>query len=74
MSDAITRTRKRGRPSTGAHSIHLRIEPGLLAALDKMAAEVPTTTRPQAVRMILTDWLTGHGYLAHKAAPPEMSN
>lgn len=53
MSDAITRTRKRGRPATGAISVHLRIEPSLVEAVDKWAAENEVETRPEAIRRLV---------------------
>lgn len=66
MTNAISRTGKqRGRPPTGAKSIHLRIEPELLEALDRFAQEAQAT-RPDAIRQIMRDWLIGHGYLPLK--------
>ena len=54
MPDAISGTRKRGRPATGAVSIHLRLEPEQLAALDRwIAAQPDTPSRPEAVRRLL---------------------
>ena len=53
---SITRTRKRGRgrPPTGAQSIHLRVEPPLLAAIDKFIADDGwTLSRPEAIRRLV---------------------
>lgn len=54
MDDAIAGTRKRGRPPTGAVSIHLRIEPDQLAALDGwIKATDGKMSRPEAIRRLL---------------------
>jgi hypothetical protein len=54
MNDAIAGSRKRGRPATGASSIHLRIEPDQLAALDHwIQAQGDPMSRPEAIRAIL---------------------
>jgi len=63
---SITRTRKRGRgrPPTGAKSIHLRVEPPLLAALDKFIADNHRDiSRPTAIRELLEYKLVGLGHL-----------
>lgn len=41
----------------------VRLQPDILAALDDFAASEKDTSRPEAVRRILRDWLIGHGYL-----------
>jgi hypothetical protein len=55
MDDAILGTRKRGRPATGATSVHLRIEPEQLAALDAWIASQPVKalSRPEAIRRLI---------------------
>lgn len=64
MSDAIPDTRnKRGRPKVGATQVQVRVPPHLLQAIDKLAAEHPTSTRPEMIRMVLQYWLHEHGYL-----------
>lgn len=40
----------------------VRIQPDLLAALERAAAEMGEASTPGAIRRILRDWLTGHGY------------
>jgi len=56
MGKAITRTRKsRGRPSTGASSVHLRVLPDQLAKIDawiKRQGEADLT-RPEAIRQLI---------------------
>jgi len=60
MADAISGTRKRGRPSTGAVSIHLRIEPDQLASLDAWIKHQPDElSRPEAVRRLMEIGLKG---------------
>lgn len=55
-------TKKRGRPAIGQGAqIQVRLQPDLLALLD--AAIVDNETRPEAIRRILTDWLSEKGYL-----------
>lgn len=54
MTDAIVRTEKRGRPRTGAKSIHLTLPPSDLAALDMWIARQPNApSRPEAIRALL---------------------
>jgi hypothetical protein len=52
MNSAIEETRKRGRPSTGAVSLHVRIEPRLLDQLERWIAArpEPQPSRPEALR------------------------
>ena len=56
MDDAISGTRKRGRPSNGAVSIHLRIEPDQLSIID---AKRNDRSRPDEIRRLIQ--------LGHKA-------
>ena len=77
MSSSISRTEKRsrGRPRTDATSIHLTLPPEPLTALDAFVAAQPEPrpSRPEAIRFLLRDSLTGLGYLpAHD--DPEMAN
>ena len=56
MAKAISSTRKsRGRPSTGAESVHLRILPEQLKAIDAWVAvqKEPVLTRPEAIRRLI---------------------
>jgi hypothetical protein len=54
MTDAIAGTRKRGRPATGAVSIHLRIEPAMLARVDAwINAQPDRPSRPEAIRQLI---------------------
>jgi len=56
MGKAITRTRKsRGRPSTGAESVHLRVLPEQSAAIAKWISKQKEQglTRPEAIRRLV---------------------
>ena len=56
MSKAITRTRNsRGRPSTGAESVHLRVLPEQSAAIAAWISKQkePDLTRPEAIRRLV---------------------
>jgi hypothetical protein len=56
MTKAISRTRKRrGRPPTGAESIHLRVLPDQSAAIDEWIAKQrePDLSRPEAIRRLV---------------------
>jgi hypothetical protein len=61
MSKAITRTRKsRGRPSTGAESVHLRVLPEQSLAIAAWISKQkePSLTRPEAIRRLVELGLT----------------
>src|SRR5207302_1469748 len=57
MAETISRTRKskpRGRPPTGAESIHLRLLPDQLVALDQWIGRQPDApSRPEAIRRLI---------------------
>jgi hypothetical protein len=56
MRKSISSTRKsRGRPSTGAESVHLRVLPDQFAAIDAWIAKQkePELTRPEAIRRLV---------------------
>jgi hypothetical protein len=56
---SLTRKKPRGRPPTGAESIHLRLLPDQLAALDQwIAHQSDMPSRPEAVRRLLVLGLT----------------
>jgi hypothetical protein len=58
-SISLTRKKPRGRPPTGAESIHLRLLPYQLAALDQwIAHQSDMPSRPEAVRRLLVLGLT----------------
>jgi len=63
MGKSITRTRKsRGRPPTGAESVHLRILPDLAKALDdwrRRQDDLPG--RPEAIRRLVELGLRAKG-------------
>ena len=63
MSKSITGTRKkRGRPSTGAESVHLRVLPDQILAIDAwIAKQREPVTRPEAIRRLVEMALTTAG-------------
>jgi len=64
MTKSISRTRKtRGRPSTGAASVHLRVLPDQFAAIDTWIAKQkePDLTRPEAIRRLVELGLKAKG-------------
>jgi hypothetical protein len=60
MGKSITRTRKsRGRPATGAESVHLRVLPDQAAAIDAwIKKQDEPVTRPEAIRRLVEIGLT----------------
>lgn len=66
-----SRPRRRGPPPTGKGTqVVVRMQPDLLSALDAfVTGDGEGCSRPEAVRHILSDWLTGHGYLPHRDDP-----
>jgi hypothetical protein len=66
MSDAIPDNRKsrgRGRPRVDSTLVGLRLPPDMLEALDKFVDRDAIPSRPEAVRLILKDWLIANGML-----------
>lgn len=64
MTSTINVPKKsRGRPAVESDRIVLRIQEPDLGAIDAFAAETKGLSRQDAIRRILKDWLTGHGYL-----------
>jgi hypothetical protein len=56
MTKSISRTRKsRGRPATGAESVHLRVLPEQSAAIDAWIGKQkePDLSRPEAIRRLV---------------------
>ena len=59
-----------GRPPVDSELVRSRLGRPVLDGLDAFAAAKPDVgTRAEAVRVILADWLTGHGYLKHRDDP-----
>lgn len=56
---------KVGRPAVNATPVTVRLPPDLLALLD--AAVVDNETRPEAIRRILSNWLSSKGDLNDEA-------
>lgn len=67
MAKAIADIKKsRGRPKADTTPIMLRVPPDMLIAIDKFVDEQADISRPEAVRLILRDWLIGNGMLQAK--------
>lgn len=63
---SIDRTNKpkRGRPAVDTEPVNLRLPREMLDAIESYRREQPDIpTRPEAIRQMLSDWLTTHGYL-----------
>src|SRR6266540_610917 len=67
MASSMSRTekRRRGRPRTDPTSIHLALPADQLAALDAWirSTEQRHASRPEAIRIILANYLLRRGYL-----------
>jgi metal-responsive CopG/Arc/MetJ family transcriptional regulator len=54
---------KRGRPAIGKGTpVQVRLQPDMLAGVDQFVAE-HDVSRPEAVRLIIRDWLIRHQVL-----------
>lgn len=65
-------TKKRGRPPGQEFpvSVQLRLSEKQAAVLDAFReGQEDMPSRSEAIRLILSDWLTGHGYLPHREDP-----
>jgi metal-responsive CopG/Arc/MetJ family transcriptional regulator len=55
---------KRGPKPTGKGTpIQVRLQPDMLAGVDQFIAEHDDISRPEAVRLIIRDWMTKHQVL-----------
>lgn len=63
-------------PKSRSEQVGVRLEPDLLAALDRYAKEHGEMTRPQALRAAFRDWAIAHGYMpsADEGTRPEDLN
>lgn len=63
--DTVLTRKKRGPAPTGKGTlVGVRLQPNLLAALDRFIAETdPSMSRPEAMRRAFHDWAIGHGVL-----------
>lgn len=66
--------RMRGRPRTETAAVNVRMPADMIAALDAATQDMidggeAITSRQDAVRHVLHDWLVGHGYLRHREDP-----
>lgn len=57
----ITKKRRGPKPTGLGTLVGVRLQPHDLAALDAAMAEIPAETRPEALRIILREWLAGRG-------------
>jgi len=64
MSDAISDNGKRGpgRPRVGATLVGVRVEPGLLSAVDRYVDDTGAASRPDAIRSMVEEHLRAKGY------------
>jgi metal-responsive CopG/Arc/MetJ family transcriptional regulator len=58
-STGDTTKRKRRPPATGV-PVQVRLQPEMLAGVDQFVAEHNDISRPEAVRMIIQDWMEKH--------------
>lgn len=63
MSKSTGDTTKKKRPPAPGTPVMVRLQPDMLAALDKFIDEQSDISRPEAVRLILRDWLIGNQML-----------
>ena len=60
MARVISDIKKRGRPATGEGTpVLVRLQPDMLAGVDQFASE-HDISRPEAVRLIIADWMDKH--------------
>lgn len=55
-----TRKSRGGRPRIDATPLTVRIPPDMLAALDKFVDRDAIQSRPEAIRLILKEWLAAN--------------
>ena len=70
MARSIRVNTKKRAPVTGT-LVGVRLQPDMLAALDKFVDRDAIPTRPEAVRLILKEWLIAQQMLPHTPDPPE---
>ena len=72
---SLSSAKKIGRPKVDSEAVNVRMDRPMLNTIDAWIAEQPEPrpSRPEAIRFLLRDSLTGLGYLP---APddPEMAN
>jgi metal-responsive CopG/Arc/MetJ family transcriptional regulator len=62
-STTVIPRKKRGPAPTGKGTpVMVRLQPDMLASLDEFISEQVGVSRPEAIRMVLQDWLLNHGY------------
>lgn len=76
MSIDAGKKSRRGRPRVDTEEVGTRFPRDTLDALDAyvIAQPEPRPSRPEAIRFLLRDSLTGLGYLRPPADDPEMAN
>lgn len=58
-----TTKNKGGRPRVDAIPLTVRVPPDMLDALDKFVDRDAIQSRPEAIRLILKDWLKDNGMM-----------
>lgn len=72
MSIDDVKKSKRGRPSVDSEPVTVRFPRDLLDAIDAFSAdEADAPTRPESVRRLLRDHLTGLGYIEPPPSPED---
>lgn len=59
----IAKKRRGPAPTGKGIPVMVRLQPDMLSALDKFVDERGNISRPEAVRLILRDWMIGNGLL-----------
>lgn len=63
-STTVLTQKKRGPAPTGKGVlVGVRLQPAMLTAVDKFVDEQAGISRPEAIRLILRDWLIGNGMM-----------
>jgi hypothetical protein len=61
-------------PAMAGETIDVQLQESDLAALDRYMAAARLSSRPEAIRMVVSDWLTAHRYTEPRSAghpPPQ---
>lgn len=58
--------KSRGRPAVESDRVVVRVQQPDLGAIDAFSKDGRDISRQEAIRLIVRDWLIGHGYLSEK--------
>jgi metal-responsive CopG/Arc/MetJ family transcriptional regulator len=59
----LTRKRRGPAPTGKGTLVGVRLQPDMLAGVDQFIAEHDEISRPEAIRLIIRDWMTKHQVL-----------